>query len=295
MLKICFNSCIYICIGYSENIFLREIKMKKFMFLLAVLLIGVAFYRYNRPQAEQELVLYGNIDIRQVNAAFRVGGRLENMNFEEGDVVHKGDILANLYSDTFINTQNQAKAKQKQAVAALENAKRINRRKQALCKTKNASQQDCDNSQAAEAMAAADLEYSKSSVDIAQTALNDATLTAPADGVVLIRIFEPGTMISAGVPVYTISLNGKMWVRAYIKETELGRLKIGDPVEISTDSSSKKYKGHIGFIASVAEFTPKSIETASLRTDLVYRLRIVIDDADDYLKQGMPVTVKLAH
>ncbi len=268
--------------------------MKKLLFLLAVLLLAGGVYYYNRPQARQPLVLYGNIDIRQVNTAFRVAGRLEALNFEEGDVVHKGDILATLDKDTFVNTQNQAEAKVAQAVASLENAKRVNRRKQALCKTQNASRQDCDNSQAAEEIAAADLEYAKSGADIAQTALDDTSLKAPADGIILIRIYEPGSMIAAGVPVYTVSLNGKMWARAYIKETDLGRVKIGTPVKISTDSSDKIYIGHIGFIASVAEFTPKSIETASLRTDLVYRLRIVIDNADDYLKQGMPVTIKLA-
>ena len=268
--------------------------MKKLFFLLVVLLTFGGIYYYNRPQTEQPLTLYGNIDIRQVNTAFRVGGRLETMNFEEGDIVHKGDVLATLDDDTFINAQNQATAKVAQAVASLENAKRINSRKQALCKTQNASKQDCDNAQAAQEIAAADLEYAKSSADVTQTALNDATLTAPADGIVLIRILEPGTMISAGVPVYTILLNDKMWVRAYIKETELGKVKIGSPVKIYTDSDTKIYNGHIGFISSTAEFTPKSIETASLRTDLVYRLRIVIDDAYDYLKQGMPVTIKLA-
>ncbi len=268
--------------------------MKKILLAAVILLLVGAFYWYNRPQAEQPLVLYGNIDIRQVNTSFRVGGRLEAMNFEEGDIVHKGDVLAVLDDDTFINAQNQAKAKVAQAEAALENAKRINRRKQALCKTKTASLQDCDNAQASQEIAAADLEYAKSSADVTQTALDDATLKAPADGVILIRILEPGSMIAAGTPVYTISLNGKMWVRAYIKETELGRVKLGTPVKIYTDSADKTYYGHIGFISSTAEFTPKSIETASLRTDLVYRLRIVIDNADDYLKQGMPVTVKLA-
>ena len=216
------------------------------------------------------------------------------MKFEEGDVVHKGDVLATLDDDTFINAQNQAQAKVSQAEAALENAKLINRRKQTLCRTKTVSQQDCDNAKANQEIAAADLEYAKSSADVAQTALDDATLKAPADGVILVRIFEPGTMIAAGAPVYTISLNGKMWVRAYIKETELGRVKLGTPVKIYTDSNTKTYDGHLGFISSTAEFTPKSIETASLRTDLVYRLRIVIDNADDYLKQGMPVTIKLA-
>ena len=268
--------------------------MKKIIFLFAFILIFGGLYWYNRPHAPQPLVLYGNIDIRQVNTAFRVGGRIKAMNYEEGEIVHKGDVLAELDEEPFINAQNQAKAKVEQAVAALENAKRINKRKQELCKTKNASQQDCDTAMANQEIAASDLEYAKSSADVAQTALNDATLEAPADGVVLIRILEPGTMISAGVPVYTISLNGKMWVRAYIKETELGRVKIGTPVKIYTDSNDKVYDGHIGFISSTAEFTPKSIETASLRTDLVYRLRIVIDNADDYLKQGMPVTIKMA-
>ena len=269
--------------------------MKKIVLSVAALLIvGAAFYWYHRPQNEQPLVLYGNIDIRQVNTSFRVGGRIKEMNFEEGDTVHQGDVLARLDDEPFINAQNQAKAKVEQATAALENAKRTNKRKQELCRTKNASQQDCDTAMANQEIAAADLEYAKSSADVAQTALNDTALTAPADGVVLIRIFEPGTMISAGVPVYTISLNNKMWVRAYIKETELGRVKLGTPVKILTDSSNKVYNGHLGFISSTAEFTPKSIETASLRTNLVYRLRIVIDNADDYLKQGMPVTIKLA-
>ncbi|MBQ9271890.1 MAG: efflux RND transporter periplasmic adaptor subunit [Alphaproteobacteria bacterium] len=269
--------------------------MKKLLFLLAIVLIGGSiYYWHHSPQKLQPLILYGNIDIRQVNTAFRVGGRLQKMNFEEGAIVHKGDVLATLDNDTYINAQNQAMAKLAQASAALKNAKLLNKRKQALCKTQNASQQDCDNAQANEEIAAADMEYAKSSVDVAQTALDDTILKAPADGVVLIRILEPGTMISVGVPVYTISLSNKMWARAYIKETELGRIKLGTPVEIYTDSSNKIYNGHIGFISSTAEFTPKNIETASLRTDLVYRLRIVIDDADDFLKQGMPVTIKLA-
>ena len=269
--------------------------MKKLLFLLALMLMfGSGYYWHNRPQVAQPLVLYGNIDIRQVNTAFRVGGRLKTMNFEEGDVVKKGDVLATLDDEPFQNAKNQATAKVSQATAAYENAKRINKRKQTLCRSKTVSQQDCDTAQANQDIAIADLEYAKSSADMAQTSLNDTTLTAPTDGVVLIRILEPGTMISAGVPVYTISLNGKMWVRAYIKETELGRVKIGTKVKIYTDSENKIYNGHIGFISSTAEFTPKSIETASLRTDLVYRIRIIIDDADDYLKQGMPVTIKLA-
>lgn len=268
--------------------------MNKTVLVIVVLSCLGGLYWYNMPQTEQPLMLYGNIDIRQVNTAFRVSGRLAKMNFEEGDTVHKGDVLAELDTEPFENTQNQAVAKVKQAQAAYENYKRINKRKQTLCKTKTASQQDCDNAQANEEIAYADLQYAKAGLDIANTAYNDASLNAPADGIILTRIAEPGTLLSAGVPVYTVSLNQKMWVRAYIKETELGKIQLGTPVKISTDSTAKIYNGHVGFIASTAEFTPKSIETASLRTDLVYRLRIIIDNADNDLKQGMPVTIRLA-
>ena len=83
-----------------------------------------------------------------------------------------------------------------------------------------------------------------------------------------------------------------MWAKVYIKETDLGKIKIGSIAKIYTDSTSKVYNGHVGFISPVAEFTPKNIETTSLRTDLVYKVKIIINDADDYLKQGMPITVK---
>lgn len=268
--------------------------MKKLLFAAVIAIVAFGIYTLTKQQEEQPLILYGNIDIRQVNSAFRVAGRLENMNFEEGDIVHKGDVLASLDNKPYVNAQNQAKAKIEQAAASLENAKRINSRKQALCKTQNASQQDCDTAKANQEIAEADLQYAKASLDIAETALEDTILKSPSDGIVLIRISEPGTLLSAGVPVYTISLNDRMWARAYVKETDLGKMQIGTKVKIYTDSTTKVYNGHIGFISSTAEFTPKTIETASLRTDLVYRLRIVIDDADNDLKHGMPVTIKLA-
>ena len=152
---------------------------------------------------------------------------------------------------------------------------------------------ECDDSRMYQQTSEANLAYARSVLEEAEIAAADATLVSPEDGIVLIRILEPGTMIKAGVPVYTISLNKNMWVRVYLKETDLGRVSIGMPVQIMTDSSDKIYHGHIGFISPQAEFTPKNIETASLRTDLVYRTRIIIDNPDDALKQGMPVTVSV--
>ena len=86
--------------------------MKKSVFLIFLAAIGVIGYHfYNKPQQSTALILYGNVDIRQVNSAFRVAGRLQEMNFEEGDIVHKGDVLAVLDTEPLINAQNQAKAK----------------------------------------------------------------------------------------------------------------------------------------------------------------------------------------
>lgn len=260
--------------------------------LLAALGFGIKAY-LKMKEAAQPMTLYGNIDIRQVNMAFRVDGRLNEMRFEEGDPVQAGDVLATLDIEPIANKLNQAKAQVEQAQAVLENAQIVYNRKTSLCKTKDVPAQECDDATAARDEAIANLSYAKAVLDEAQTAYNDATLRTPSSGIVLVRIYEPGSMMSAGLPVYSISLNDKMWARAYIKETDLGKVKIGSKMKIYTDSTDKVYDGHIGFISPQAEFTPKNIETTSLRTDLVYRVRIIIDNPDDYLKQGMPVTIRL--
>ena len=100
-------------------------------------------------------------------------------------------------------------------------------------------------------------------------------------------------MLSAGLPVYSLSLRDPVYVRAYIDEPHLGRIAPGMQVTITTDSSDRTYTGEIGFISPRAEFTPRTVETTELRTDLVYRLRIVVPESDEGLRQGMPVTVHI--
>jgi HlyD family secretion protein len=93
--------------------------------------------------------------------------------------------------------------------------------------------------------------------------------------------------------VFTLSLRDPIYVRAYVAEKDLGRFTQGSRVTVRTDSSGKAYPGTVGFVSPKAEFTPKSVETTDLRTDLVYRLRIVVAKADAGLAQGMPVTVQV--
>ncbi|KFI25258.1 secretion protein HlyD [Haematobacter missouriensis] len=144
------------------------------------------------------------------------------------------------------------------------------------------------------AAARANLHTAEANLSTARTSLADAELRAPSDGVVLSRAQESGAILSQGDTVYVLSLVQPVWVRAYIAEPDLGRIYPGMAVEVMTDTApDRPYRGVIGFISPVAEFTPKSVETPELRTDLVYRLRITVTEADEGLRQGMPVTVRI--
>lgn len=144
------------------------------------------------------------------------------------------------------------------------------------------------------AAAEAALEAAQAQKETAETALEDASLHAPEDGVILTRAVEPGAIVREGTAVYTLSLSDPVWVRAYVPEPQLGLVSPGTRVKVITDTKpDQPYDGQVGFVSPVAEFTPKSVETPELRADLVYRFRVVVTDPDDALRQGMPVTVRL--
>ncbi|SCC02083.1 HlyD family secretion protein [Kosakonia oryzendophytica] len=142
------------------------------------------------------------------------------------------------------------------------------------------------------AQAKAGLEQAEAALAQAQLDLQDTALIAPANGTLLTRAVEPGSMLSAGGTVLTLSLTRPVWIRAYVDERNLQQAQPGQEVTLYTDGRpNKPYHGKIGFVSPTAEFTPKTVETPDLRTDLVYRLRIIVTDADDTLRQGMPVTI----
>jgi HlyD family secretion protein len=142
------------------------------------------------------------------------------------------------------------------------------------------------------AAARANLAGAEANLSAAKTALADTELKAPAAGVILSRLREPGAIVATSDIIYVLSLDRPVWVRSYIPEPLLGKIHPGMEVSVTSDSApDKPYRGRIGFISPVAEFTPKSVETPELRTDLVYRLRIIIGEPYQGLRQGMPVTV----
>jgi HlyD family secretion protein len=142
--------------------------------------------------------------------------------------------------------------------------------------------------------AKAQLDNSKANLATARQNVDDCKLFAPVDGVIITRAVEPGTIVSTSSVIYSICQNEPVWVRTYVDERDLGHIYPGMKALVSNDTDpNHPYIGQIGFISPVAEFTPKTVETRELRTDLVYRLRVIITKPDRYLRQGMPVTLRM--
>ncbi|HBJ0151091.1 TPA: HlyD family secretion protein [Escherichia coli] len=282
--------------------------------LAVVVLAAVVAGGYWWYQSRQDngLTLYGNVDIRTVNLSFRVGGRVESLAVDEGDAIKAGQVLGELDHKPYEIALMQAKAgvsvaqaqydlmlagyrdeeiaqaaaAVKQAQAAYDYAQNFYNRQQGLWKSRTISANDLENARSSRDQAQAQLAQ-------AELNLQDSTLIAPSDGTLLTRAVEPGTVLNEGGTVFTVSLTRPVWVRAYVDERNLDQAQPGRKVLLYTDGRpDKPYHGQIGFVSPTAEFTPKTVETPDLRTDLVYRLRIVVTDADDALRQGMPVTVQ---
>ena len=142
--------------------------------------------------------------------------------------------------------------------------------------------------------ARARLRQAEEALGLAETRLSYTTLKAPFDGLVLAKHVEPGEYVAAGTPVVTVGDLAHPWLRGYISETDLGRVKCGQPAEVTTDTyPGKVYPGRVSFIASQAEFTPKNVQTPRERVKLVYRVKIDLENPQAELKPGMPADARI--
>lgn len=293
-----------------------------------------------------ELVLYGNVDIRQVALAFDSNEHIATMLVREGDRVKAGQLLASLHKQRLQEIVARASAQvdaERQIVARLEagsrpeeiskaradveaatvvahDAQRTYERQRALLGQKLIAQQTVDDAKAAAetaqarlkaaqetlnlvlagprkediAAARATLKANEAELAFARQQLADTDLYAPTDGVIQNRILEPGDMVSPQTPVFTLALTDPVWVRAYIAEPELGKIRLGMRAQVTTDSyPGQRYRAWIGFISPSAEFTPKSVETTDVRTSLVYQVRVYVCNPQNQLRLGMPATVTI--
>jgi HlyD family secretion protein len=315
--------------------------------LIAAGSVGAWWWTTYSSSTDGPLVLQGNVEVRQVNLAFKVAGRIATLAVDEGATVIAGQKLASLEKVYFEDTLRQVRAQREQAAANLTkmeagnrpeeiaqaeanviyrealllNAQQTRDRADALLKTASGTQKTYDDAIAGQRQADAQLNSARqalrlmkagfrqedieaargqlaekdAAVLVAKRQVTDADLIAPSPGIVLSRVRETGAIVNAGETVFVLSLNSPVWVRSYVSEPDLGRIRPGMEVELRSDTpGAKLIKGRIGFISTSAEFTPKTVETRELRTALVYRVRILADDPDGMLRQGMPMTVTAA-
>jgi HlyD family secretion protein len=144
------------------------------------------------------------------------------------------------------------------------------------------------------AVSRANLRLAQENLKASQVKLSYTVLQAPTSGVVLVRQAELGEVAAAGTPVVTIADLDHVWLRGYVSETDLGRIRWGQAAAIRTDTyPDKTYRGRVSFISSEAEFTPKSVETHKERVTLVYRVKLDLDNSNHELKPGMPADAEI--
>jgi HlyD family secretion protein len=139
-----------------------------------------------------------------------------------------------------------------------------------------------------------EVDRARAQLGVTESQLQDTAVYSPIDGTVLVKSAEVGEVLAAGTTVVTIGDLERPWVRGYVGATDLGRVKLRQKVRITTDSfPGKEYWGHISFIASEAEFTPKQIQTREERVKLMYRVKVDVENPQHELKSNMPVDAEI--
>lgn len=322
-------------------------KLKLLVSILALGVIALGLVLYFTKDKSDRIILYGNVDQRQVELAFKDAERVAEVLVQEGDFVEKGQVLARLETRRLEDKIKVLEAKLETAMVVLirlENGTRPEEIAQAKASVVAAeaelayadqqfkrykkiwdqsggsgvSRQDLDSSRMSFNLAKAKLDMEQKGLELAEIGprwediaearaelmahennltelknqLADAELISPNKSVIRRRLLEPGDMASPQKAVFSLAVLSPKWVRAYISESELGLIKYGDKAMVYTDSHPNEgLESKVGFISSVAEFTPKTVQTTELRTSLVYEVRLYLEDKEDRLRLGMPVTV----
>jgi len=137
--------------------------------------------------------------------------------------------------------------------------------------------------------ARARVRQAEAGLELAKTRLSYAEIVSPLRGMVLSKNVEPGDYVAAGTPIVTVGELDNVWLRGYVEETDLGRVKVGQAAAVTTDSfPGKRYEGRVSFISQQAEFTPKTVQTRKERVKLVYRVKIDVPNPARELLPGMP-------
>jgi HlyD family secretion protein len=226
--------------------------------------------------------------------------------WDRAQVLHKDDDISTSQFDDFRNKFQSAQAALKQAkerealvqagprVEVIEAASAQAQHSRASLKMGQANELELKRRQQEVPLRRAEVDKARAQLAFIDSQISDTVLTSPIDGVVLVKSADPGEVLAPGTAVMTIGDIDHPWLRGYLGERELGKVKLGAKARITTDSfPGKSYWGHVSFIASEAEFTPKQIQTKEERVKLVYRIKIDVDNTQHELKLNMPADAEI--
>ena len=257
---------------------------------LAVAAVSAALYfgQKNGP-GHKPVKVSGNIEVTDVRLAFRVQGKIRELLTDEGKPVKAGDVVARLETDELAKVRTEAEAALKDAEFTYQRAREDYIRLENVFQAGAVSAEKRDSARTGADRAGARVEALRAALDLASTRLGFADLISPLNGFILTKSAEVGEVVQPGAVIFSAADLRNIWLTAYVSETDLGRVKLNQAVDVKTDTYPDKiYPGRISFISPEAEFTPKQIQTAEERIKLVYRIKIMVDNANLELKPGMP-------
>lgn len=275
--------------------------------LLLAGVLSLLFY-YRGPRGARALQLSGTVEVTEVEISPELSAKIVILHHREGDEVKEGDPLLDLDRSDLETRLRQAEAARRAAAAQvslararMENAQRDYNRNLQLYQAKVISASSYDAIKTAYEVAkntydASQNQYkgAQSQVETLQVQLQKTHICSPITGVVLERSVEAGEVIFPGIVAMTIGDLRNPWVRVYIGEPDIGKVRIGQQAFVVTDAYPKRqFSGTLRYIASEAEFTPKNVQTREERVKLVYEARVYLSNEEGILKPGMPADVTL--
>lgn len=267
-------------------------KNKRKIIIIAILVIislVALFVRYEKKKNQKHIKVSGNIEATETNLSFRVEGKIVEMLADEGYSLKKDQLVSRIDTDELSKERDNYAAQYKLAAFSYKQKYDDYVRAENLYVSGAISEQKRDQYKTDAETTRSNMEAYKASLALAETRLGFANLTAPIDCFVLVKSAEVGEVVHVADTVFTVVDLSDIWLTAYIKETDLAKVKLNQRAYITTDSyKRKRYKGRISFISEKEEFTPKYIQTTEERVKLVYRIKIKLDNPDQDLKPGMP-------
>jgi HlyD family secretion protein len=285
-------------------------KQRTIILLIVFLLLAavIALVWVHIRSAAGELLLSGTVEVTEVEISPELSAKVMTLYHREGDQVMVGASLLDLDKSTVETQLRAAEAAMRAALAQValarakrENAERDYNRGLQLYQTKAISASTFDAVKTAynvakntHETAANQYKGAQAQVETLQVQLQKVHVTSPLTGVVLERSVEAGEVVFPGMILMTIGDLRSPWVRVYIGETDIGKVRIGQQAVVVTDAYPKRrFPGTLRYIASEAEFTPKNVQTREERVKLVYEARIYLANEEGILKPGMPADVSL--